>query len=1146
MINLEVESESVPETEDSLSFQHESIGRLGSGKKLKKMRSIRFPRFSSMRSTNRRGKSKHENLSILSSFATESSEMPTTPIEMSDSSPHYMKGTSSSHAKESFQNTQMLFTTVKLKRSLSRKISGRNDVRRKLKSSRSIKIGTLNGQKSTRKVSESICDSDDTQSYDGGNKPQRVLTRRLSLKPVRILAKMPTSKSRKASMDKGHHHISLSTESCLHRATCSSTLKDSHFSDHNELPLDENGSQEVSAVKVCPYSYCSLHGHRHKDLPPLKRFMSMRRRQLKAQRSMKMDGRAATRSNKSGNSRKVAQKTGIVNTESGISNIQNGKRKVKDSSIRAVDNEGSTFGEGGSSMGEDEENNNFRYDAFEKSTLVDVVKPSSFDIEILEGEVATSGEEKEGDNEVMQVCSLQKEAKPAYRIQEGNDRYMKMWHLVYKHAMLGNPEREEKHPNDGNDKRGVGKGAHSFDVVNSSSIQDQCERDQAVYDENKSVIDLVQKAFDEILLPETEDLASDDGSKSRGSGPDEELLEKNEDKTGEGSVSISEESPKEDTLLKDENLSSQAEEITGQGMGSKPDQKTPKSWSNLKKLILLRRFVKALDKVRKLNFRQPRHLPLDSEFEAEKVFLKRQTAEEKQSADEWMLDYALQKVISKLEPAQRQRVSLLVEAFETILPFQDAQNAPLSSATIENRANPVRSLDDSSNHSKKETEKDNACYNTMPELHNSVVLKERCLESLGTKAVENISASGTVKEKSNATHSIASSYDNGEKALTGNDNIHHEETPFSGILSEVPEDSILDSNKRNPTSQSGSPQRDFETKIDANTEQFSNSKSFILKGLVRTLGTNLVGSGEPSDQLGEPKTDTEERTEKDNILMHEQSEDPNNANAESETQPEKQNYTGLWYLVYKHMVSGSGENDSKLVIDGADGKESEYEGSRSRDTSVSCESTPMMNQGMDMKDHGLADQEVERQQLEAIKMVEEAIDSIIPDDLEHTPDRQLITENTISVDGSKQSNGAERVFSKDNQEEPRMAFGNGITEKCEKEDQTESKEGNNPDRKLPRSWSNLRKVILLRRFIKSLEKVRKFNPRGPRYLPIELDPEAEKVNLRHLDMAGRKGTEEWMLDYALRQVVSQLTPARKRKVGLLVEAFETVMPTMKN
>jgi hypothetical protein len=46
-------------------------------------------------------------------------------------------------------------------------------------------------------------------------------------------------------------------------------------------------------------------------------------------------------------------------------------------------------------------------------------------------------------------------------------------------------------------------------------------------------------------------------------------------------------------------------------------------------------------------------------------------------------------------------------------------------------------------------------------------------------------------------------------------------------------------------------------------------------------------------------------------------------------------------------------------------------------------------------------------------------------------------------------------------------------------------------------------------------------------------------------MDDRKNSEEWMLDYALRQAVTKLAPARKRKVALLVEAFEKVLPTPK-
>ncbi|KAK4406321.1 Calmodulin binding protein PICBP [Sesamum angolense] len=77
------------------------------------------------------------------------------------------------------------------------------------------------------------------------------------------------------------------------------------------------------------------------------------------------------------------------------------------------------------------------------------------------------------------------------------------------------------------------------------------------------------------------------------------------------------------------------------------------------------------------------------------------------------------------------------------------------------------------------------------------------------------------------------------------------------------------------------------------------------------------------------------------------------------------------------------------------------------------------------------------------------------------------------------------------------------------------------------------------------EELGAFNPREPNFLPLEPDPEAEKVDLRHQELDGRKNAEEWMVDYALRQAVTKLAPARKRKVALLVEAFEKVMPITK-
>lgn len=97
---------------------------------------------------------------------------------------------------------------------------------------------------------------------------------------------------------------------------------------------------------------------------------------------------------------------------------------------------------------------------------------------------------------------------------------------------------------------------------------------------------------------------------------------------------------------------------------------------------------------------------------------------------------------------------------------------------------------------------------------------------------------------------------------------------------------------------------------------------------------------------------------------------------------------------------------------------------------------------------------------------------------------------------------------------------------------------------LSESYTNLR-GIARRNDTKEPEESREFNPRPPNFLPLEPDPDAEKVDLKHQMMDDRKNAEDWMLDFALRRAVDKLAPARKRKVALLVEAFETVLPTSK-
>ncbi|KMT17045.1 hypothetical protein BVRB_2g041060 [Beta vulgaris subsp. vulgaris] len=102
------------------------------------------------------------------------------------------------------------------------------------------------------------------------------------------------------------------------------------------------------------------------------------------------------------------------------------------------------------------------------------------------------------------------------------------------------------------------------------------------------------------------------------------------------------------------------------------------------------------------------------------------------------------------------------------------------------------------------------------------------------------------------------------------------------------------------------------------------------------------------------------------------------------------------------------------------------------------------------------------------------------------------------------------------------------------------------DLELLDSCNRLKRAMRCRKEDENVEEEREFNPRGPNFLDIDPDPEAEKVDLKHQEMDDRRNAEEWMLDYALQKTVNQLTPARKKKVALLVEAFEAVLPEPKN
>lgn len=227
-------------------------------KKIKKSRSI-----------------KHPDMEFLTTTATPTPKVPaqvrdqkspekkkSAPKKTPESTPNYMKSTSSSDAKKENSQSHVSF--------------------------RNLLPLTFHGNKScSRKASISNNTSEAVSAASNHNKSAR--PSRASLKLVRTLTKTTSFKPARASAANKCSPLVLTETLDFKRKTCSSTLKDSKFPGY--LTLDPGGSEAegTSAMKVCPYTYCSLNGHHHHHpLPPLKSFLSARRRILKAQRSIKL------------------------------------------------------------------------------------------------------------------------------------------------------------------------------------------------------------------------------------------------------------------------------------------------------------------------------------------------------------------------------------------------------------------------------------------------------------------------------------------------------------------------------------------------------------------------------------------------------------------------------------------------------------------------------------------------------------------------------------------------------------------------------------------------------------------------------------------------------------------------------------------
>lgn len=1307
----------------SSCYQNEDICSEGGRemkRKVRKLRSIKLARLPSLKLVTRQSKIKSGDVSVLSSDAASSHH--------SRMSPNYMRTTTSSNAKKenlqqsartlarrsSFKPAKSLtrLSSSKFRRPLMRKSSGGTDLKKKLKTSRSIKIASRSSmvlasdadippdfskttdrfdgrnvqlQASLHNFESALSGNDDDKRKvprnskpkiaSPGNNSMKVMTRTSTLRPLRILTKVASLRTKRPSMKKR----SQIPESGIQKATCSSAIKDSKFPDHLELPPEGRESEGNSAMKVCPYSYCSLHGHRHSDVPPLKRFVSIRRRLLKNQKSMKSESRSSRRVKHSGNAKKGTRTSQLGSSgDSAVLETSHDKIAVsssigktagsraestkegahgggdKDTSnvtsvtdiqiLQQEDDEGRTANLNLDGVKIDSHSTTARADAStsvaneqlnkarrlnqdrvaESRDINNTISFASIGKPLLEATAAS--EENNQDVQNYRFLGADSEHRCAtdvsHETQKEKQKHMGLWNLIYQHMATGiatengaQPHPSKKAEEEEEDEKtlpGINKSGSSLDFSStdqSNDEEDHDERSGKIHQYQCNAINLVQEAFDRILA-EIPDQSSDDQSITSDTS-DKEHAVKDQSEDEQLNILTSYDSDRDSIVQEQEKLRLKADnaferEKAQSRVESKSNQQMPKGWSNLKKILILKRFVKALEKVRNFNPRKARYLHAEAEPGSEKVHLRHQTFEERRNSEEWMLDHALQQVISTLAPAQKRKVALLVRAFETVTPLTEVGAPPTFNIEASYHTTPAKTCNGASDCNRsiegketvfgitlrKTSSLDTSFKQNLDQANDFNKVEEHIQDSqseLKETSFENgyIHTASTTSSLENTVADLKNEFvalnlGNGETNAIIKDNepdfANHclvEDTKSKLCDKSLPKtadalrtstgelvinEELLPEDAEGASSVSASEVYDRDSGLSSQNSDTNNQNNRTCdesdepdsqapkdnEGSI--ANTNVVSSStvsapvEESSEVAGEENKLKNKFLQGSTLLHE-----SEPGCTTDVAHEKQKHMKFWFLIYKHMVSGNA-----TLLEGADREK------QGDDGNTLVEMKTSENDDAD-------NQKIKLQKMEAIRLVEEAIDQIpLPEIQDDTPDSVAsdITQDqdqeyieTKPKEGEKPfiSSSFERTNDSfgesDNteveesttmyQQESLLNFDNIIAQEKTKLTPTA---GNKPNPSAQKNWSNLKKVVLLKRFVKALEKVKKFNQQEPRFLPLDPLSEAEKVHLRHQDTDDRKNADEWMLDYALRQVVAKLTPARKRKVSLLVEAFEAVTP----
>nr|GMD95803.1 calmodulin binding protein PICBP [Ipomoea batatas]GMD95815.1 calmodulin binding protein PICBP [Ipomoea batatas]GME18079.1 calmodulin binding protein PICBP [Ipomoea batatas] len=390
-----------------------------------------------------------------------------------------------------------------------------------------------------------------------GQNPARASTKTTSL---RALTKAPSFKPARA---KKCSQVVMCEDLEVQRATCSSTLKDSKFPCYLELSPGGTESQGTSAMKVCPYTYCSLNGHHRLPLPPLKCFVSARRRALKAQRSFKIGCLSPRRSKPSAG---------------------------------------------------EEENMEFSVEIFCKERADE-------DDEYIYGKILTHSASMAAE-ELRYECLS-----------------------------------EEDHDSD---MEGMEDSALFIDAGVSEETGFTIDEisDEKSFDEEttQSSISCLESSSFCVYVEETTQVSDEEMCR-------ENMIPPEDQESNDSNDSICSDCVQQVHNV-DEGLMVEVKKT--QKMASE-NQILDLELPNLRGTAKNRRETE--EELGEFNPRGPNFLPLEPDPEAERVSLKHQSMDERKNGEEWMVDYALRQAVSKLAPARRKKVALLVEAFETVSPI---------------------------------------------------------------------------------------------------------------------------------------------------------------------------------------------------------------------------------------------------------------------------------------------------------------------------------------------------------------------------------------------------------------------------------------------------------------------------------------------